>query len=111
MEVQKIYSLFLVVLVSTMVLIQTAHATCVSSPNGKGTVCSGGGDGITVSGANSCSESTGNGGTGTAESGPSGSISGSTTIKGAHTSTSHNFAKFGNCADKTCFGSEIGALW
>ena len=39
------------VLVSTMVLIQTAHATRVSSPNGKGTACRGGGDGICVSGA------------------------------------------------------------
>jgi hypothetical protein len=28
-----------------------------------------------------------------------------------HTHQIRITSKFGNCADKTCFGSEIGALW
>ena len=84
-----------VVVVSTMI-IQSAHASCVTNPKNGARACSGGSPFLAASTSSQSGAHT------VAASGPSGSGS----VSGAHISTSHNFEGLGNCADKTCSGNK-----
>lgn len=81
-----------VVVLVSMMPVQSAHASCISSTNGKAFACSGGSIGC---GTTSCSGTIGGP---LAGAGPSGSFSSS-----AHQSTSGNF---GHCVDTTCSGTK-----
>ena len=83
-----------VVVVSTMI-IQSAHASCVTNSKNGAKACSGGSPFLAASTSSQSGAHT------VAASGPSGSGS----VSGAHISTSHNFEGLGNCADKTCSGN------
>src|SRR5919197_5291712 len=84
-----------------MPIVQTAHASCITSPKGD-IACSGGSD---VGDASTSSISRGSGGSSGTASGPSGSASVSGIAGGSHRSFSHNFQEGGNCADTTCSGN------
>ena len=83
-------------------IVQTAHASCISSP--KGDVACSGGCSVLGPSTNACSISSAGTG-GVAESGPSGSGSVGP-LSQLHTSFSHNFLGNGNCADSTCSGNK-----
>ena|SRR5918911_1186032 len=103
----------IVVSVMMPTIVQTAYASCISSPKGD-VACSGGSTpSITPTGASTFSHSNGQGDKfGNAASGPSGSLSQSFTHTFppiTHQSSSHNFEGAGNCAKnfpgpKVCSG-------